>query len=277
MRVRLRDALAEIRGFTQTLESKVEERTRALKEAEQKLQQNVRLASLGQLAASVAHEINNPVSGVLNLSMLMQRILRDDGIPPGREAEFKRYLSQVTTETARIGRIVSDLLAFSRRGKPQRSPQDVNRLIRATLSLVDHKLKLATIALHTELAPDLPPVDCDGSQIQQVVLNLVLNAAEAVQSKGAGSITVRSGLSPGGRNVWFSVEDTGEGIPDAILPRIFDPFFTTKPEGKGVGLGLSVSYGIIHAHNGEIDVASHPGVGSVFAVTLPREPVGAAL
>ncbi len=276
MRVRLRDALAEIRGFTQTLESKVEERTRALKEAEQKLQQNMRLASLGQLASSVAHEINNPISGVLNLSMLMQRILKDDGIPPGREAEFKKYLTQITSETSRVGRIVSDLLAFSRRGKPQRSSQDLNRLIRATLSLVEHKLKLANITLRTDLALDLPPVDCDGSQIQQVVLNLILNASEAVQAKGAGVVEVHSGATADGRGVWFSVRDSGEGIPEAILPRIFDPFFTTKPEGKGVGLGLSVSYGIIQAHSGEIDVQSRPGEGSVFTVTLPRENLVAA-
>ena len=129
MRERLRTALGEINEFTQKLETKVEERTEQLKAAQKKLVQSDRLASLGQLSASVAHEINNPVSGVLNLSMLMQRMLTDDGIPPGRLAEFRKYLAQVIGETTRVGHIVSDLLAFSRRGKPQRAPADLNRIV----------------------------------------------------------------------------------------------------------------------------------------------------
>ena len=126
MRDRLRTALGEINQFTQNLESKVEDRTQQLKAAHQKLLQTDRLASLGQLSASVAHEINNPIAGVLNLSMLLQRMLKGDGIPAGRIEEFRKYLTQVTNETARVGRIVSDLLAFSRRSKPQRAPGDVN-------------------------------------------------------------------------------------------------------------------------------------------------------
>jgi two-component system NtrC family sensor kinase len=273
MRERLRMALAEINQFTQKLETKVEERTQQLKAAQKKLVQSDRLASLGQLAASVAHEINNPISGVLNLSMLMQRMLGEEGVPPTRLGEFRKYLSQVVAETSRVGRIVSDLLAFSRRGKPQRAPADLNRIVRMTLSLVQHKLKLSNVQVESELREDLPAVPCDPSQIQQVVLNLVLNAAEATQSKGTdkrqGRVSISSTVADG--MVLLTISDNGEGIPPENLAKIFDPFFTTKSEGKGVGLGLAVSYGIIQAHGGDIEVRSKVGEGATFVVSLPLE------
>jgi two-component system, NtrC family, sensor kinase len=274
MRDRLRAALAEINQFTQNLETKVEERTQQLKAAQKKLLQSDRLASLGQLSASVAHEINNPVSGVLNLSMLMQRMLKEDGIPPNRIEEFRKYLSQVTGETARVGRIVSDLLAFSRRGTPQRAPADLNKIVRMTLSLVQHKMKLSNVAVEASLAEDLPAASCDASQMQQVVLNLVLNAAEATQAKSERRVRVETARGEG--NVSLVVSDNGEGIPPENLSKIFDPFFTTKSEGKGVGLGLAVSYGIIQAHGGEIEVKSVVGEGTVFTVSLPIEPAAPA-
>jgi len=269
MRDRLRTAVGEINQFTENLESKVEERTRQLQAAQKKLLQTDRLASLGQLSASVAHEINNPISGVLNLSMLMQRMLKDDGIPPARLEEFRKYLGQVTNETSRVGRIVSDLLAFSRRSKPQRSPADLSRIVRTTLSLVQHKMKLSNVSVEAALAEELPAVSCDASQIQQVVLNLLLNAAEATQSKPERQVSVSTASADGG--VALTVSDNGEGIPAENLARIFDPFFTTKAEGKGVGLGLAVSYGIIHAHGGEIEVKSTVGQGTSFTVFLPLE------
>jgi two-component system NtrC family sensor kinase len=274
MQDRLRQALGELNQFTQNLESEVERRSEQLKAAHQKLVQSDRLASLGTLAASVAHEINNPLSGVLNLSMLMQRILKEDGIPPDRLPEFRKYLSQVEQETTRVGRIVSDLLSFSRRSKPQHSPADLNRLVRSTLSLVSHKLKLAEVEVRLDLADDLPTVSCDASQIRQVILNLLLNASEATQSKPQRRMVVRT--RGAGETVEFIVEDNGEGIRPENIGKIFDPFFTTKSEGKGVGLGLAVSYGIVQAHNGDIEVHSQPGMGTTFTMTLPTghdEPV----
>lgn len=269
MRLRLAEAMAEINGFTRSLEDKVEERTEQLKVAQQKLMQADRLSSLGQLSASVAHEINNPLSGVLNLSMLMQRILKDDGIPKGREAEFRKYLDQVATETARTGRIVSDLLAFSRRSKPHRSEVDLNAVIGTTLSLVSHKLKLMNVEVACALDAALPHLLADGSQLQQVVMNLVLNGAEATRSKGAGDLRVATRAGVGRRDVFLEVKDDGEGMGPELKERIFDPFFTTKDEGKGVGLGLAVVYGIVQAHGGEIEVESVPGHGTLFRVTLP--------
>jgi two-component system NtrC family sensor kinase len=275
MRHRLRRALSEINEFTLGLESKVAERSRQLHAAQQKLQHSDRLASLGQLAASVAHEINNPVSGVLNLSVLMQRIVKDDGIPQGRLPEFRKYLSQVVSETSRVGRIVSDLLAFSRRSSPQRAPADLNRIVRTTCSLVSHKLKLANLQVEMRLDDQLPAVPCDSSQLQQVLLNLLLNAAESMQSQGAGTVSVHTAMDRERKLALLTVSDTGEGIPEENLARIFDPFFTTKPDGKGVGLGLSVSYGIVQAHGGDIEVKSRVGAGTSFAVSLPLHEAAA--
>ena len=274
MRERLRQALAELNGLTQTLESKVKERTDQLNAAHKKLLQSDRLASLGQLSASVAHEINNPIAGVLNLSMLMQRILKDDGIPPERIPEFRKYLSQVSSETTRVGRIVSDLLAFSRRSKPHRAEADLNKIVASTVSLIAHKLKLANVELGMDLDPHLPLVLCDGSQIQQVVLNLVLNGSEALHGKEGGRLTITTSHSAHGGSVTLAISDNGEGIAPENLTRIFDPFFTTKPEGKGVGLGLAVIYGIVQAHGGEIAVQSKLGEGTTFSVTLPVAPSG---
>jgi K+-sensing histidine kinase KdpD len=203
----------------------------------------------------VAHEINNPIAGVLNLSMLLQRMLKDDGIPHERIPEFRKYLTQVTNETTRVGRIVSDLLAFSRRSKPQRAPADVNKIVRMTLSLVQHKMKLSSVEVETKLADDLPPVPCDQSQVQQVVLNLLLNAAEATHGpRASAGWWCPRGRTAGSCGWWWPT--TARASRPRTWPRIFHPFFTTKPEGKGVGLGLAVSYGIIEAHGGDIEVTS---------------------
>jgi two-component system NtrC family sensor kinase len=273
MKDRLREAIGEINEFTEKLEAKVQERTDQLKVAQQKLLQSDRLASLGQLAASVAHEINNPVAGVLNLSTLMQRIMGENGVPDARVTDFRKYLSQVITETTRVGRIVSDLLSFSRRSKPQHAPSDLNKIVRTTLSLVSHKLKLLNIEVESDLAEDLPQLSCDASQIQQVVVNLVLNGAEAMQSKKAGRLTLRTRVFEQRESAILEVSDTGEGIPPENVSKIFDPFFTTKPEGKGVGLGLAVVYGIVQSHGGEVDVQSQPAQGTTFTVTLPVHPI----
>ena len=182
----------------------------------------------------------------------------------------------MTNETARVGRIVSDLLAFSRRGKPQRAPADLNKIVRMTLSLVQHKMKLSNVTVESQSAKrTCRPVPCDASQIQQVALNLVLNAAEATQGReraARGGLHFRAATGV----VLLAVSDNGEGIPPENLGKIFDPFFTTKPEGKGVGLGLAVSYGIIQAHGGDIEVKSEVGEGTTFTVSLPLEQPAAA-
>ena len=269
MRVRLRHALAELNDFAQQLETKIKERTEQLDVANRKLVQSDRLASLGQLAASVAHEINNPIGGILTLSMLVQRILKEDGIPPDRVAEVRQYLSQIVNETSRVGRIVTDLLAFSRRSKPQRIASDLNAIISSTTSILNHKLKLMNVTLDLRLADALPSLQCDSSQMQQVLINLVMNGAESMQSKGGGPLIVATRFDARESNILLEITDIGDGIPADHLTKIFDPFFTTKGEGKGVGLGLAVIYGIVDAHKGDIDVKSEVGKGTTFLVRLP--------
>ena len=269
MRVRLKLALEEINQFTEGLEMKIRQRTDELKVAHQKLLQSDRLASLGQLSASVAHEINNPVSGIINLAMLMQRIMKEEGIPKDRVEEFRKYLSQVVNETARVGRIVQDLLAFSRRSKPFRAKIDFNSMIKSTLNLLDHKIKLSGVAVELNLQNTLPTVHCDGSQMQQVVINLIMNGAEAAQGKPNGKVIIMTQANTKNDQLIFSVSDNGDGIREENLSKIFNPFFTTKGEGKGVGLGLAVVFGIIEAHKGDIDVKSEINKGTTFIVSLP--------
>lgn len=273
MRMRLRDAIEQQNLFAQNLETKVTERTEQLKVAHQKLLHSDRLASLGQLSASVAHEINNPLSGVLNLSMLMQRIVTDHGIPEQRVPEFRKYLGQVVAETARVGRIVQDLLVFSRRSKPhQRTNVNFNAIVSTTVNLIGHKLKLMSVEVALHLDEHLPLIHCDASQMQQVLINLIMNGAEAAQGRPGARVTVSSGVSPSGADLVLEVSDTGEGIRPEHLEKLFTPFFTTKGEGKGVGLGLAVVYGIVRDHNGDIDVDSKPTVGTTFRVVLPLGP-----
>ena len=202
----------------------------------------------------------------------MGRILRDDGIPRERVPEFRGYLERVTEQTARAGRIVSDLLAFSRRSKPQRAASDLNAIVRTTVALVSHKLKLLGVEAGLQLDEALPPLLCDASQMQQVVLNLVMNGAEATRPRGAGRVCVRTRRTDDGQSAVLEVTDDGEGIPKETLDRVFDPFFTTKDDGKGVGLGLAVVYGIVEAHGGDIEVRTTEGQGTTFEVTLPLTP-----
>jgi two-component system NtrC family sensor kinase len=267
MRERLQASLAKNEEFTRGLEAMVEERTDQLRKAQEKLVQSGRLASLGQLAASVAHEINNPLSSVLNLSVLMQRILKDDGVPADRVGDFRRYLSQIVNETSRAGRIVKDLLAFSRRSRPQRGAVDLNAIVRNTVSLVAHKMELSNVRVELDLQDNLPAIPCDASQIQQVLMNLLLNGAESI--KGTGTVKVSARKPPDEPSVILEVSDTGSGIPPEIQHKIFDPFFTTKGEGKGVGLGLAVVYGIVQSHGGDIEVESSVCEGTTFRVRLP--------
>jgi two-component system, NtrC family, sensor kinase len=269
MRERLQYALKEINEFTENLETKVRERTEELNVAHQSLQRSERLASLGQLAASVAHEINNPIFGVLNLSSLLQRIITKDGIPPNRVAEVRSHIDRIVDETSRVGRIVADLLAFSRRSKPQRSQADVNAIINSSVAIISHKLKLMNVELELCFGRALPNVLCDASQIQQVVINLIMNGAEATQGRSGAKISVTTRFDHEAGSILLLVADNGDGIPEENLSRIFDPFFTTKEEGKGVGLGLAVVYGIVQAHHGDIEAKSSPKTGTVFTVTLP--------
>ncbi len=273
MQNRIQVSNQRIQEFTDTLERRVEERTRQLRKTENKLIQSDRLASLGQLSASVAHEINNPLGGVINFSKLMKRLLQDGEIPKERMADFRQYLDHVVTETVRCGNIVRDLLVFARNSTPSRARYDFNEIVRRTLSVIHHRLELGEVTPHLSLADDLPEIMCNASQMQQIITNLVINAAETMED---GIVTVVTRFVPEQRVVQLEVVDTGAGISDENLRKIYDPFFSTKEEGKGTGLGLAVVYGIVEAHGGKIVVQSTVGQGTTFTVTLPVDPPASA-
>jgi two-component system NtrC family sensor kinase len=251
------------------LEQMVDERTRQLRETHDKLLHQDKMASLGKLSASVVHEINNPIAGILNLILLMKRILKEEADDTRGQGSFDRYLTLMEAETRRISRIVSNLLTFSRQSKMEMGAQDVNRLIEKTLVLNDNLLKIHNVKTRKELDPALPQVTGSADQLQQVFMNMVSNAAEAMEGKGGGILAVKTWCAKAADTISISFADTGVGISSDHLNKLFEPFYTTKKKGKGVGLGLSVVYGIIKAHKGSITVDTLPGKGATFTIQLP--------
>jgi two-component system NtrC family sensor kinase len=226
-----------------------------------KLLQTEKMAGLGQLVAGIAHELNNPLTSILGYSQL----LLGRRLTAPQEADG-RLIHQ---EAERAARIVKNLLLFAREARPERRPVSLNEIVERTLSLRNYELRVENIELSQELAQDLPTVIADPAQLQQVLLNLLVNAEQAIrQGAGEGSIRVRTRKTAAGR-VSFEIFDSGPGIPQEIIPRIFDPFFSTKPSGAGTGLGLSITCGIIKEHGGEISVQSQLGHGAKFIVELP--------
>lgn len=263
--------------ITNRLEQMVEERTRQLQETHDKLLHQNKMASLGKLAASVVHEINNPIAGSLNLIMLIKRII-SEGPPSDADLDqFNRYLTLMETETRRISRIVSNLLAFSRQSKLELQKLDINPLLEKTLLLYSNMLKLFGIQIVTQLEKDIPPMVGSQDQLQQVIMNLISNAAEAMENAGDGTLTLQTRYQADRKCVELLVQDTGCGIPKEHCSKLFEPFFTTKKRGKGVGLGLSVVYGIIQEHRGTIRVTSQVEEGTTFSVWLPLDPKTSSL
>jgi len=246
----------------------IKEAYQDLKEAQEQVVWTEKLASLGKLAATIAHEINNPLAGVLNYIRLMIKILARNRVSHEKLEDIARYLKLVESEIARCGEIVKDLLAFSRRTKITIESNRIEDIIDKTLNLISHDLDMKEIQLQKSIELNLPKVQCDFKQIQQVFLNLVYNASEAMAN--GGTLTVTANRASGSKEfLEVVISDTGSGIAKEDMENIFDPFFTTKEEEKGVGLGLSVVYGIIAKHNGTIEVESELGKGSTFKVRLP--------
>jgi len=260
--------------MTKTLKSSDEEiqkRSSALERANQELRetqvqliQTEKLSSLGRLAAGVAHELNNPLTGVMTFSHLLLKNAQDEAT--------KRDLEIIIRETTRCREIIKGVLDFARQNPPQRKLCYINGVIEKTLSLLQHQAVFHNITIERKLNELLPQIWIDENQIEQVVMNIALNAAEAMN--GQGILSVSSGVSQGGDFVEVRVSDTGMGIPQENLSKIFDPFFTTKDPQRGTGLGLSVSYGIIQKHHGDIIVESEVGKGTTFTVRLPVEKRG---
>src|SRR5574337_882625 len=243
---------------------RVEERTRTLRQTQAQLIQSGKLAAVGTLAAGVAHELNQPLMIIRGYA---QELLRDRRIA---DKEIRDDLWRIEAQTTRMAAIISHLRDFSRESKGRREVADLNRIVGDALTFLDQQLTSSNIVVIRELFPGLPQVWVDPLQIEQVFLNLVTNARDAMEAAGFGTIVVRTEPVSGGR-VALSVTDTGPGIPGDIQSRIFDPFFTTKEVGKGTGLGLSICHGIVEEHEGTLAMESPAadGKGARFTIVLP--------
>lgn len=232
-----------------------------------RVSQSERLASVGMLAAGVAHEINNPLGGILALTALTLEDLKPDD--PNRE-----NLEEVVRQTQRCRDIVRGLLEFSRQSRMGADLADLNKILDDSLALISRQAAFFNVTLVKEYGPELPAVLADRGELQQVFVNILVNAAQSIEGHGTVKIVTRGDAGAGAVEV--VVSDTGRGIPAEEIDRIFDPFFSTKPSGQGTGLGLSIAYGIITSHKGTIHVASEVGKGTTFTVRLPVAPAAAA-
>ena len=230
------------------------------KKMEQQLLQADRLASLGELSAGVAHEVNNPLGMILGYTQLLLRNETEN-------TQDFHDLKIIEKHARNCKAIVEDLLKFARNAETKKGVLQVNDLLREVISVVEHQFKLDNVTIDTKLDGSIPELCADGEKLKQVFMNLLMNAKQAMA--GQGQIRISTAQHSSRNQVTIVVADTGTGIPPEVLEKVFDPFFTTKPTGEGTGLGLSVSYGIIKDHHGEIEVQSTPGKGSTFTVTFP--------
>lgn len=262
----LERARRESERWEAELEGKVQQKTEELGRAHAKLLQMEKMASLGKLAATVAHELNNPLAGILVYAKLVGRELDAESLTPAEREEAARYVDVIRHEATRCGDIVKNLLTFARQSKTDLSPSSLSSIVEHSVQTVQHLFKHGNVdfKLENELSSD--ELSCDGNQLQQALVALMVNAVEAMPS--GGELTLR--LREVDAEVEISLSDTGVGIPPEVLPHVFEPFVSTKEE-KGVGLGLAVVYGIVRRHGGQIDVESEVDKGTTFRMTLPRQ------
>jgi len=255
------------RDITQEVSSKLERRSAALKNDLNKLIQEDRMISLGKLAASSVHEINNPIQGLLTFSHLMQEILKEGEPGPDDLKKFQGYLSLMSEELERCGDIVSGLLSFSHETVTEFKDVDINEVLEQVTKLTQHRMEIQNVALNTQFSPGPLITRGDANQLQQCFLNLIFNAIEVMPEGGQLSLESRPDSSR--EDALITIRDTGSGIDKKNLEHIFDPFFTTKETGEGTGLGLSIVYGVVKAHGGSIKVDSQVGKGTFFNLRFP--------
>ncbi len=256
-----------IRDITEAISSGWENRVKELKADLNKMVQEDRMISLGKLAASCVHEINNPIHGLLTFTDLMQDILAQGNPSPEKLEKFKDFLTIMSSELERCGNIITGLLSFSREYPLEYKDIVFNDILDAVTRLTRHKIELQNIRLVTDFKAAAAMVKGDANRLQQVLLNLIFNAIEAMPDGGELTITTR--LVKRNREIQIEIRDTGLGIPDKQINHIFDPFFTTKKEGEGTGLGLSIVYGVVNNHGGKIRVKSQLNEGTLFILTFP--------
>jgi len=261
VRIRSDRELAELADAFNTMAAALQTRDEKLKEfATKKIMESERLAVIGKLAADVAHELNNPLQGIVTYSsLLLEKLPAEDPSVPSIE--------KIVKQATRCTTIVRGLLDFARQRKPNKRPSEINTVVSDCLSLVEHRAVFHNIHIARKLGVELPRVVVDPSQVEQVFMNLIMNAAEAMN--GSGRLTVSTRVDPTGGFVEVDFTDTGHGITEENMERIFDPFFTTKEDGHGTGLGLAISYGIVKEHEGSISVVSKVGKGTTFTVRFP--------
>ena len=265
MSSRLQLAQAEITAWARTLEDRVDEKTRELKQAHQHVLQVEKMATIGKMAAVVAHEINNPLSAILTYSRVVKRWVQNNFSSAPRQQEMSGSLDLIASESKRCGELVKNLLSFSRVTPMNLEWCDLNHVIDRCIRLVQHKMEMATIQLNLARGDELPHVRCDPNQIEQVVLAMVINAIDAMPQGGNLWITTRQNSAS---NLELIIRDDGVGISDEHLSHIFEPFYTTKESG-GSGLGLAISQNIVERHGGSIAVESRVGQGTTFKILLP--------
>jgi two-component system, NtrC family, sensor kinase len=262
MTMGLKKSHDQLEDWGKTLERKVAERTQELEQMQAQLVRSEKLASLGELVAGIAHEINNPLTGILVFSSLINNDKRLDPV-------LKKDVETIIQETERCAIIVKGLLDFARETAPQKSWMSLNDILDASLTLVKNQAMFQNITIARDYSDEIPSILADPNQIEQVFINMFLNAGHAMIAGGTLRITTAKDLETNG--VVARIADTGCGIPEENLQKIFDPFFTTK-DTSGTGLGLSVSYGIINSHGGTIEVESSVGIGTTFTIRLPINP-----
>jgi two-component system NtrC family sensor kinase len=271
----LKEARDEITNWTLTLEDLVEERTAQLKRAQENAIQAEKMASMGRLAAIVAHEINNPLAGIRTYAKLMLK--RSGELFPDSATKYIQYLETIESESARCGEIVRGLLQFARPTKPKISQHDINTLVQETLRLVQHQVDLLNIEVKLDLDPKSPQASCDDQKIKQALVALLLNACDAVQSD-TGFIAISTYIMAKKKKVGIAISDNGIGMDEETKSHMFEPFFTTKtvsPDKEASlnsGLGVSVVYEIVKSHQGNIEVESELGKGTTISICLPQEP-----
>ena len=267
----LANAQEELKTWGGKLERRVDEKTQELQTAQQRMILIEKMASLGKLAAVMAHEINNPLAGIATYARLLQKKLVRTTMEPDDFHDASRILKMMETEAIRCGDIVRNLLLFSRAPGTGFSPEEIAPILERCIMLVSHKATLQEVKLSIEVAEGVSAVVCDAGQMEQMILALVVNAIEAAEPDGSVSVTVQR--DEDAAEVVLTVADDGRGIPPENLTNIFEPFFSTKEQTYGAGLGLAVVYGIVNRHHGEIDVDSEPGIGTKFIIRLPeRQP-----
>lgn len=258
----LKRTKGELVEWGNTLEKKVQEKTEAIHRAQAQLIHSEKLASLGRMAAGVAHEINSPLTGIVTFGHLLQK-----QFAPG--SQEREDIEVIIDQANRCSTIIKGLLGFARASAADKAATNINDVLNSSLNIVRNKADFFNIKLVTDFEQRLDRVKADSSQLQQVFLNMIMNAADAIEDKGTITISTRNVSENGQGFVEVEFRDTGQGISEENIAKLFEPFFTTKPVGKGTGLGLAVSHGIIQDHGGKITVKSTPGEGSRFFIRLP--------